>query len=94
MADGRMPSMRIVPPFNILEDGQFGLSVITKASLVNPLTLKGSKEALTHRIAIAVPNVGKKTDLFGQLGIDTGPNRDWTMTTRIIPSGGDTQHTA
>ena len=37
--------MWIIPPFNILEDSEFGLAMIGEAMSVYQLALKGGKEA-------------------------------------------------
>ena len=54
IGDGRMPAMRIIPPFNLREDGQSCLPMRTERSAINQLTLKGSEEALAQRVVIAV----------------------------------------
>ena len=41
--------MWIIPPFNILEDSEFGLAMIGEAMSVYQLALKGGKEDFTFK---------------------------------------------
>ena len=48
--------MWIIPPFNILEDSEFGLAMIGEAMSVYQLALKGGKEAFTQGIVKTITN--------------------------------------
>ncbi len=48
--------MWIIPPFNILEDSEFGLAMIGEAVSSYQLALKGGKEAFTKRIVKTIAN--------------------------------------
>ena len=49
-----MPAMRVIPSFNIGEDGQLCFLMRTEGSTVDQLTFKGGEEALAHGVVIAV----------------------------------------
>ena len=51
-----MPSARIVPSFDELEDGHAGLGVRAQAYPVDELALERGKEALAHGIVVAIAN--------------------------------------
>ncbi len=54
VGDGRMPAMRIIPPFNVGEDSQPRFLVRTERSAIDQLALKGGEEALAKCVVIAV----------------------------------------
>ncbi len=49
-----MPAMRIIPPFNVREDGQARFLMCTEAATIDQLTFQGGEETLAHRVVIAV----------------------------------------
>ena len=54
VGDGRMPAMRIIPPFNVGEESQPRFLMRTERSAIDQFTLKRGEEALAHRVVIAV----------------------------------------
>ena len=54
VGDGRMPAMRIIPPFNVREDDQARFLMCTEAATIAQLTFQGGEETLAHRVVIAV----------------------------------------
>ena len=54
VGDGRMPAMRVIPPFNVGEESQPRFLMRTERSAIDQLTLKGGEEALAQRVVIAV----------------------------------------
>lgn len=49
-----MPAMRIIPPFNVGEDGQLCFLMGTEAATIDQLTFKRGEEAFAQRVVIAV----------------------------------------
>ena len=49
-----MPAMRIIPPFNVGEDGQLCFLMRPEGSTIDQLTFKRGEEALAQRVVIAV----------------------------------------
>ena len=45
-----MPTMRIIPSFNVGEDSQPGFLMRTEGSAIDQFTLKGGEEALAQRV--------------------------------------------
>ena len=45
-----MPAIRIIPPFNVGEDGQLCFLMRTEGSTVEQLTFKRGEEALAQRV--------------------------------------------
>ena len=54
VGDGRMPAMRIIPPFNVGEDRQARFFMRTEGLAINQFTFEGGEEALAQRVVIAV----------------------------------------
>ena len=49
-----MPAVRIIPPFDVREDGQARFLMCTEAATIDQLTFQGGEETLAHRVVIAV----------------------------------------
>ena len=54
VGDGRMPAMRIIPPFNVGEDSQACFLMCMERPAIDQLTFKGGEEALAQGVVIAV----------------------------------------
>ena len=51
-----MPTVKVVPCFDEVEDRELGFLVRAEAVVVEQLAFQGSVEALAHRIIVAVSN--------------------------------------
>ncbi len=52
-----MPAVRVIPRFNEFEDRHLGFAVRPKAALCEQFAFERRKEALAHRVIVAVGNV-------------------------------------
>ena len=57
-----MATVRVIPPFDVLEDRHAGLGLRRERALVDELAFEGGEEALGHRVVGAVANRTHRRD--------------------------------
>ena len=76
MPDGRVPPVRVVPPFDVAEDRNPGLGLRVKDASVQKLALESGKEVLSHRVVVRVTDrAARRSDAHLTAALPEGQSR-------------------